>query len=214
MLAAFNFGTSLLVEGLRAPDRLPQLTRGVLLRCGLITISGAVVLAVGGRFILRIFGPAYAANASVLLAVLGMATIPYSVVIVTFALDRIAGRVGRVAITQLALAVLVLGLSVPLMKKFGIDGVGFAWLSADFIVAVARFPTIAHAIRQPSTPAPLPRPQQVPGSKEYVTEDDQTIIFSPLAWGEARYQVAMGHVSQRPEDDMTVLLSPMAWFGI
>ena len=32
-LTAFNFGTSLLVEGLRAPDRLPQLTRGVLLRC-------------------------------------------------------------------------------------------------------------------------------------------------------------------------------------
>ena len=75
-LTAFNFGTSLLVEGLRAPDRLPQLTRGVLLRCALITISGAVVLAVGGRFILRIYGSAYAANASVLLAVLGVATIP------------------------------------------------------------------------------------------------------------------------------------------
>ena len=212
MLTAFNFGTSLLVEGLRAPDRLPQLTRGVLLRCVVITTSGAVVLGVGGRFILRIYGAAYAANASVVLAVLGVATIPYSIVIITFALDRIAGRVGRVAITQLSLAVLVLGLSVPLMKKFGIDGVGFALLSADFMVAVARFPTIAHALRQPSIPEPLPRPQQVPGSaKEYVTEDDRTTIFSPLAWGEARYQVAMGHVSQRPEEDRTVLLSPMTW---
>ena len=109
---------------------------------------------------------------------------------------------------------LVLGLSVPLMKKLGIDGVGFALLGASFIVAVARFPTIARALRQPSIPAPLPRPQQVPGSaKEYVTEDDRTTIFSPLAWGEARYQVAMGHVPQRPEEDLTVLLSPMTWPG-
>ena len=210
-LTAFNFGTSLLVEGMRAPNRLPQLTRGVLLRCAVITISGAVVLAVGGRFILGIYGSAYAANASVLLAVLGVATIPYSIVIVTFALDRIAGRVGRVAITQLALAVLVLGLSVPLMRKLGIDGVGLALLIAGFIVAVVRFPTIAHALRQPSVPAPLPRPQQVPGSKDYATEDDRTIILSPLAWGAARYQVAMGHVSQRAEDDRTVVLSPMTW---
>ena len=151
-----NFGTSLLVEGIRAPDRLAELTRGVLIRCGLITVSGAAVLAAGGHIILRLFGPAYG-DASLLLALLGMATIPISVVIVTFALDRIAGRVGRVALTQLALAVLVLGLSVPLMKKLGIEGVGFAWLSAGLVVAVVRFPTIVHAIRQPSAPVPVPQ---------------------------------------------------------
>ncbi|MBV9447685.1 MAG: tetratricopeptide repeat protein [Streptosporangiaceae bacterium] len=211
-LTSLNFGTSLLVEGVRAPHRLSQLTRGVLIRCGLITISGTAVLVVGGRLVLRIYGSAYAANASELLALLGAATIPYSLVIVTFALDRIAGRVGRVAITQLALAVLVLGLSVPLMRKVGINGVGLALLGASFIVAMVRFPTIAHALRQPSVPAPLPWPQQEPGFGGLAAESDRTIILSPLAWGAARYQVAMDNKRlPQPEDDMTVIFAPMTW---
>ena len=138
---------------------MAELTRGVLIRCGLITVSGAAVMTAGGRIILRLFGPAYG-DASLLLALLGTATIPISVVIITLTLDRIAGRVGRVALTQLALAVLVLGLSVPLMKKCGIEGVGFAWLSAGLVVALVRFPTIVRAIRQPGAVIPVPRPGQ------------------------------------------------------
>ena len=220
-LASLNFGTSLLVEGMRAPGRLAELTRGVLIRCGLITVSGAAVLTAGGHIILRLFGPAYG-DASLLLALLGMATIPISIVIVTFALDRIAGRVGRVALTQLALAVLVLGLAVPLMKKLGIEGVGFAWLSAGLVVALVRFPTVVHAIRQPSVPVPVPRPGPEPVLAGHTETSEHTIILSPLAWGSARYQVALGHVTRPgvalgdvtrpPDDDMTVILSPMAWF--
>lgn len=210
-IAAFNFGTSLLVEGVKAPNRLAELTRGVLIRIELIAISGAAVLVAGGHLILRIYGSAYAANASTLLALLGVSTIPYSLVIVTFALDRIARRVGRVAVTELAMAVLVLGFSVPLMKKLGIDGVGFAWLGAGFIVAVVRFPTITHAIRKPAVPAPLPRPQPEPGSRDDGARDDQTVILSPLAWGAARYQAAMGNIPQQPEDDMTLIFAPLAW---
>jgi O-antigen/teichoic acid export membrane protein/tetratricopeptide (TPR) repeat protein len=209
-LAAYNFGTSLLVEGVRAPGRLAQLTRGVLIRCGLITVSGAAVMAAGGRIILRLFGPAYG-DASLLLALLGTATIPISVVVVTLALDRIAGRTGRVALTQLTLAVLVLGLSVPLMKKFGIDGVGFACLTAGLVVAVVRLPAVARAVRQPGAVVPVPRPGQEPVLAAHAETSEHTIILSPLAWGAARYQVALGHVTRPAEDDMTVIISPMAW---
>ncbi len=160
-IASLNFGTSLLVEGIRAPGRLAELTRGILFRCGLITVCGAAAMAAGGHIILRLFGPAYG-DASLLLTLLGTATIPISIVIVALTLDRIAGRVGRVALTQLALAVLVLGISVPLMKKLGIDGVGFAWLSAGLVVAVVRAPTIVHVIRQPSAPVLVPRPGHEP----------------------------------------------------
>ncbi len=211
-LAALNFGTSLLVEGDRAPGRLAKLTRGVLIRCLLITVSGAAVMAAGGRIILRLFGSAYG-DASLVLALLGMATIPISIVIIAMALDRIAGRVGRVALTQLALAVLVLGLSVPLMKKLGIEGVGFAWLSAGLVVALVRFPTVAHAIRQPSGAEPVPGPAPVPVLAGHTETSEHTIILSPLAWGAARYQVALGHATRPAEDDMTVILSPMAWLA-
>jgi O-antigen/teichoic acid export membrane protein/tetratricopeptide (TPR) repeat protein len=211
-LAAYNFGTSLLVEGIRAPGRLAELTRGVLIRCGLITVSGAAVMAAGGRIILRLFGPAYG-DAYLLLALLGTATIPISVVVVTLALDRIAGRTGRVALTQLALAVLVLGLSVPLMKKFGIEGVGFACLTAGLVVALVRFPSVVHAIRQPGAVVPAARPEREPVLAAATETSEHTIILSPLAWGAARYQVALGHVTRPAEDDMTVILSPMAWLA-
>ena len=208
-LVAFNFGTSLLVEGVRAPNRLAELTRGVLARCALVTISGSVVLALGRHLILRVFGPTYA-DASVLLVLLGMASIPYSVVIVAFALDRIERRVGRATVTQMALAVLTLGSSLLLIRKLGIDGIGLAWLGTSSIVAVARFPTIARAVRQPSAPAPMPQPQQEPGSRVYGAGDDQTVIPSPLAWETARYQGVTGNIPPRPEDE-TLVLPALAW---
>jgi len=144
-LVALNFGTSLLVEGSRAPNRLAELTKGILARCLLATVTGAVVLALAAHLILRIYGPTYAANASVLLALLGAATVPTGLVIVAFALDRIEGRVGRAAVTQLALAVLVLGSSLLLMRRMGINGVGLAWLGSSLVVAAVRSPTIARA---------------------------------------------------------------------
>jgi O-antigen/teichoic acid export membrane protein len=144
-LVAVNFGMSLLVEGTRAPHRLAEMTRGVLVRCTLVTVTGAAVLTFAARLILGIYGSAYAANGSVVLALLGAATIPTSFVLVAFALDRIERRVGRATVTQLALAVLVLGSSVPLTRSLGINGTGLAWLGSSLIVATARIRTIARA---------------------------------------------------------------------
>ena len=174
--------------------------------------TGAAVMTAGGRIILRLFGPAYG-DASLLLVLLGTATIPISIVVVTLALDRIAGRTGRVALVHLALAVLVLGLSVPLMKKLGIEGVGFACLTAGLVVALVRFPTVVRAIRQPGAVIPVPRPGLEPVLTAATESNEHTIILSPLAWGAARYQVALGHVTRPAEDDMTVILSPLAWLA-
>ena len=203
-LVAFNFGTSLLVEGVRAPNRLAELTRGVLIRCALVTISGSAVLALGRNLILRIFGPTYD-NASVLLVLLGVASIPYSVIIVAFALDRIERRVGRATVTQMALAVLTLGSSLLLIRKLGIDGIGLAWLGTSSIVAAARFPTIARAVSQPSASAPMSQPQREPESRVYGAGDDQTVIPSPLAWETARYQGVTGNIPPGPDDETLVL---------
>ena len=157
-LVALNFATSLLVEASTAPHRLAELTRGVLVRCAMITVPGAAVLVLAARPILLIYGPAYASQASVLLAMLGVATIPASFVLVVLSLDRIARRVGRAAVTQLALAVLVLGGSWLLLGKLGINGVGLAWTGANVLVALARCPTVIGAARGRTAPAPAPTP--------------------------------------------------------
>src|SRR5215470_14489809 len=53
-LVANNFATSLLVEGAAAPDRLPELTRGVLIRCALLMTLGVGLLVLAARPILTI----------------------------------------------------------------------------------------------------------------------------------------------------------------
>jgi O-antigen/teichoic acid export membrane protein len=155
-LVTANFAWSLLVEGATAPHRLPELTRGVLVRCAVLTIPGAAVLIVAARPILRIYGPAYAENASVLLGILALAVIPSGLVYVVFSLDRLAGRVGRATLTQGVLAVLILGGSWLLLRHLGVIGVGLACLGGNLVVAVMRFPTILNAVRPQVDPAPVP----------------------------------------------------------
>lgn len=147
-LVGANFSTGLLVEGSAAPHRLAELTRGMLARCVLITTAGAAVIIFGARLILGFYGAGYSSHAATLLILLALGAIPNSVVVVSFSLDRIAGRVGRAGWIRLALTLLVLGGSWILAKKFGINGVAFAWGGANAIVALARIPAIMKAIKR------------------------------------------------------------------
>jgi O-antigen/teichoic acid export membrane protein len=174
-LLAVNFGMSLLVEGARAPHRLAELTRGVLVRCAVVTIPGAVVLALAAPLILRIYGSAYAANASTLLRLLGAGTVPTSVVVVALTLDRIERRVGRAAVSQLALAVLVVVGSVLLMRKHGIDGVGLAWLGSSAVIAAARLPTILRVLARPAAV-----PELEPGAVQLVAAPEAGMMPDPV----------------------------------
>lgn len=149
-LVAVNFGTSLLVEGAAAPHQVAELTRGVLIRCTVVMVPGALVLTLAARPILKIYGSEYALHASTSLALLALASIPRCIVMVSWSLDRIESRVGRAAWTQLSLTVLVLGGSWILLRHFGTDGVGLAWLGGNLVVAAVRVPTIVRVMRQPA----------------------------------------------------------------
>jgi O-antigen/teichoic acid export membrane protein len=164
VLVAANFGTSLLVEGAAAPDRLAELTRGVLARCVLITSVGAAVLILAARPILDIYGSGYAVHAASLLVLLSVGTIPTCLVVVAVSLDRIAGRVGRATLTRLVLTVLVLGGGWLLMRRVGIDGVAFAWGGANLFVALVRSPTIVGAARRRTASAPVRGPLAEPSA--------------------------------------------------
>lgn len=157
-LVATNFATSLLVEGAAAPGRLAELTRGTLARSLLVTLSGAAVLGFGARLVLSVYGHGYAARASMDLGLLSSGMVLYGLLTIAFSLDRIVGRVGRATLSRLALAVLVLLGSWLLMPRFGIDGVGVAWLGANILVAAARLPAIVRVAW------PRPAPEASPGS--------------------------------------------------
>jgi len=152
-LVAGNFSAALLIEGTAAPNRLAELTRGMLARCVIVTTFGALLIFFAAHPILDVYGAGYAGHAASLLGLLALGAVPNSVVVVSFSLDRIAGRVGRAGLIRLALTLLVLGGSWVLVKRIGIDGVAFAWGGANTVVALARARMIMlTARRRPSEP--------------------------------------------------------------
>jgi tetratricopeptide (TPR) repeat protein len=149
-LVANSFATSLLVEGSANPGRLGQLTRGMLTRSVVVTVTGAVVFGLGARLVLSVYGNGYAVRASLLLGLLAAGSVFYGLLAIAFSLDRIVGRVGRATVTRLIVAILTLGGSWLLLPRLGTTGVGVAWLGANLLMAIARMPTIFRAARLPA----------------------------------------------------------------
>jgi O-antigen/teichoic acid export membrane protein len=155
VLVATNFATSLLVEGASAPEKLAELTRGVLARCALVLTLGVAILFFAARPILSIYGSRYADQAASLLGLLALGVLPRSLIVITFALDRLAGKVGRATLTNLVLTVLVLGGSWVSLTRIGILGVALAWCVGNLIVAIVRLPTIVRAVKHKTEDAPV-----------------------------------------------------------
>jgi len=142
-----NFSTGLTVEGSASPERLAQLTRGVLRRCVLTMIPATIALILGARLIIHLYASADAARTATLLQLLAVSLFPCSFYGMAFALDRIAGKPGRATVGQFVLAVMTLGGSWLLLGRFGVNGVAIAGVAADVVVAVARIPTVVAALR-------------------------------------------------------------------
>ena len=161
-----SFSTGLLVEAAAAPDRLPGLTRGALKRCVLVMGTATIVLILGARLILRVYGGSYIAHTVVVFQLLSLTLLPFCIETIAFSLDRIAGKPIRATLSQLAIAVLTLGGSWLLFGRLGLNAVGVAVLGADIAVALVRLPTVLSAMRRRpgaiAQPASAPRQSAVP----------------------------------------------------
>jgi O-antigen/teichoic acid export membrane protein/aminoglycoside phosphotransferase len=151
-LLSRNLGMSLVTEGARAPHRLYEFALRTLAQCGKIVIPLAVATALLSPLILRFFGPEYVTGASVLLPLLVLSAIP-NVVIATFlAAARVQRRMHAVVVVTAAMSVSVVGLSVLLLQRYGLTGVGVAWLAAQSVIAIALLATELRAVWLPRVP--------------------------------------------------------------
>jgi len=136
-LVSKSMGISLVAEGAADPWRSKALAAGALAHTmGLLVIAVAVIV-VGAPLILQLFGPSYAADGAALLRILCLSALPFGISSMFLGLARVEGRMTAVVVVQAAMAVLVLGLGVPLLDMFGTLGIGFAWLFAQTAIAVA-----------------------------------------------------------------------------
>ena len=111
----------------------------------MLLAPAVVVMVVGGRFILGLFGASYAAAGYGLLILLALSALPDAVSNVAVVVCRVTRRLEYSSALNLAILVMTLAGAWVLMPPLGIAGVGVAWLAAQTVGAIASFPIYSHA---------------------------------------------------------------------
>jgi O-antigen/teichoic acid export membrane protein len=121
-------GTAAFVEGSHAPDRaLSVAISGMKLITPLIVL-GSLTTLLGGHLVLRIFGPAYATHAYLLLVLLSLAALPDAVVNIYRSVLRVHRRYAMASSICWSITGVRLALTWELVSLWGIVGAGWAWL--------------------------------------------------------------------------------------
>jgi O-antigen/teichoic acid export membrane protein len=134
-LIANTMATSLVVEASFDEARLSHLVRQSNRAVVRIVVPLALVITVGAGPLLSIFGSAYSSHGATLMRLLALSTIPGAVATIGIGIARVHHDGRRVALVQVAVAVVGIALAIALMPRWGIDGVGFAWLVSQVVAA-------------------------------------------------------------------------------
>ena len=134
-LIALYMTTSLTVEVAFDEAKLREYSRRVLLQTARLVLPLALILLLGAPYVLRAFGAPYASEGASLLRLLAVASIPNILVFLGLSIARITHNGRMMLYVQGALCVSTLGLSLLLLPRFGIEGVGVAALVSQLAVA-------------------------------------------------------------------------------
>ncbi len=172
-LLAINMGASLTVEGAHDPARISVNLRAALRRMALIMIPLCMFLVCFAPYVLRVFGPAYAAAGAPLLRLMALATLTRVLFEAYFGVLRAMSRTSRVALLQGLLCVLMLGSTMVLLPRLGIVGAGVAELSSQSVIAVVACFGLVRLLRElPAGPVAVPAAEPAaapPGAEDTVT---------------------------------------------
>ena len=131
-----NMAASMTVEAVHAGTPPADQLRRVAVHMVRVLAPMLLAVIVLAPFILRVFGEAYAENATDLLRIASLALIPFSVNALALALARVAGRGRDILLIQASTALVTLGLAAVLLPAMGLEGGAVAWLVAQSTLAV------------------------------------------------------------------------------
>jgi O-antigen/teichoic acid export membrane protein/hydroxymethylpyrimidine pyrophosphatase-like HAD family hydrolase len=137
LLVSANMGASLIVHGLRDQGELARLARQMVVQTWRVVVPAAAALAICGPYLLDVFGTAYSHEGTTLLRILALAAVANVVNTIAVSAARVQRRMTFVVVVLASQCVLSLGLAVPLLRLYGIVGVGLAWLIGQISVAAA-----------------------------------------------------------------------------
>jgi O-antigen/teichoic acid export membrane protein len=159
----FAAGTSLVVEGALAEDRLRAMAGRMARRFALTVVPGTAVMIAAAPVILLPFGEDYVRESSSVLRLLACGCVFYAALALYVAIARVQGRSSGILAVEVLKLPLMLGGAVALSGPFGIDGVALAWLGSVAMVALAVTPSLLRFFRGGAAPEPaLRRLRSVP----------------------------------------------------
>ncbi len=132
--------TSLVVDTAGDPSTFRRQGRRMLIGMARLLIPTCLLIVVFAPLILAVFGPTYG-DATLLLRLLVLAVIPYGINMLYVGRARLRVAARRIVLVQAAMAGLVLGLTLVLTPRMGIDGVGVACLLGQGAVALVLLAT-------------------------------------------------------------------------
>ena len=134
----------------------------------ILLVPAMVVMIVGGRFILGLFGASYAVAGYGLLILLAISALPDAVSNVAVAVFRVTQRLGYSTALNLGILVVTLGGAWVLMPRLGIVGVGVAWLGAQTLGAIASLPAYVQIRERSNLSALVAETQPDPGIAQLI----------------------------------------------
>ena len=146
-----SVASAVFAEGVRARSDLRSVVAKALRVIMIMLVPPMVIMIVGGKLVLGLFGAPYAAAGYGLLILLAIAALPDAVSNVAVAVFRVTHKLEYSAALNLGILVVTVAGAWVLMPRFGLKGVGIAWLAAQTLGAIASLPAY-RLIRGPVTP--------------------------------------------------------------
>jgi len=145
-----NMMGSLTVEASRDKSKVVKYSREAFTQTARLLIPMVFVLIIAGPYLLHLFGESYASEAGLLLRLLSLAILPQIITGLYFAIARVHRFVGGVVKVHASLFVMNMVLSYVMLARFGITGVGFAWLTSQLVIAFVLYVTQLRPILWPN----------------------------------------------------------------
>lgn len=140
---------SLTVEASREQHKLVEYSRKAFVQTARLLIPAVLLIVFAAPYLLQGFGQGYASESGLLLRLLALATVPQIISGLYFGIARTQRSVGGIVVVHASLFVINLVLSYFFLDKFGITGVGIAWLISQSVVAFVLFFTQLRPILWP-----------------------------------------------------------------
>ncbi|GEL18893.1 lipopolysaccharide biosynthesis protein [Pseudonocardia asaccharolytica] len=146
-LVSSAMGQSLVAHVAVEPARLPAARRAMELKAAALLVPAVAVIALGAPVVLGVFGPSYAESGTGVLVLAALSALPNIITNSTISVARVRRRIPVLFAVPASVAVLTIGLSLVALPRWGVTGVGAAWLASQTLVAglllVLRSPRLA-----------------------------------------------------------------------